>query len=161
MGRNDSENAMDTMQMTVETEVAQIAELATDFLNAGEMKTLAALCARLIPEPAREPYLGIAKAINHRLAAESAGMWPRYVSFLDGASCRQGLRGLDELARQRLRRPFSDVDAVRQGQILASVRNGAVRGGAWSRISPKRFIDDLLRESNEIYEMAPVTEEAV
>jgi gluconate 2-dehydrogenase gamma chain len=151
---------METMREK-NTEMAGAGELATDFLDPAELKTLAAVCARLIPEPGREPFLGIAKAIHHRLAAENAGTWHGSASFLDGTSLRSGLRSLNELARKRLRRDFAEVDGVRQEQILASVRNGSVRGDSWEVISPKRFIDALVRESNEIYQMAPVTEEAV
>lgn len=132
-----------------------------EFLDAHELKTLAAACARLIPQPEREPFLGIAQAIDHRLAAQSAGEWAETAQFLDGSSFKTGLRGLDELSQARLRRDFADLDALRQDQILASIQRGIALGQAWSHLSPRRFFEELLHESTEIYHTAPVTEEAV
>jgi hypothetical protein len=136
------------------------------FLNAHELKTLAAACARLIPQPEREPFLGIAKAIDFRLAAEQAGRWAGTAQFLDAASFRHGLRGLDEVSWARLRHDFADLDALRQDQILASVQRGIARSDAWlqvdpQRFDPQRFFEELLHEATEIYHTAPVTEEAV
>jgi gluconate 2-dehydrogenase gamma chain len=132
------------------------------FLNAHELKTLAAACARLIPQPDREPFLGIARTIDYRLAAEQAGQWAGTTAqFLDAHSFRHGLRGLDEVSHARLRRNFADLDALRQDQILASVERGIAHGQSWSQISPQRFFEELLHEATEIYQTAPVTEEAV
>jgi hypothetical protein len=132
-----------------------------DFFNAHELKILAAACARLIPQPDREPFLGIARAIDFRLAAEQTGQWAGNAQFLDAASLRVGLRGLDEVSQTRLRRDFADLDALRQDQILASVQRGIARGEAWSQIDPQRFFEEILHEATEIYHTAPVTEEAV
>jgi len=131
------------------------------FLDAHEMKTLSAACARLIPQPEREPFLGIARTIDFRLAAERAGQWAGTAHFLGAEAFRLGLRGLDELSRTRLRRDFADLDALRQDQILASVQRGIVVGESWAQISPRRFFEELLHETTEIYHTAPVTEEAV
>ena len=137
------------------------ASSAGQFLNAHEITTLAAACARLIPQPDREPFLGIARAIDFRLAAEHAGRWTGTAQFLDARSFRLGLRGLDEVSQARLRRNFADLDALRQNQILASVQRGVARGDSWSGISPQRFLEELLHEATELYHTAPVTEEAV
>ena len=141
--------------------VSAAASYAGQFLNAHEMITLAAACARLIPQPDREPFLGIARAIDFRLAAEHAGRWTGTAQFLDAGSFRLGLRVLDEVSRARLRRNFADLDALRQDQILASVQRGIARGDSWSGISPQRFLEELLYEATELYHTAPVTEEAV
>ena len=134
---------------------------AGQFLNAHEMATLAAACARLIPQPDREPFLGIARAIDFRLAAENAGQWTGVAHFLDARSFRLGLSGLDELSRARLRRNFAELDALRQDQILASVQRGIARGEFGAGISAQRFLEELLHEATELYHTAPVTEEAV
>lgn len=131
------------------------------FLTAHEMTTLAAACARLIPQPDREPFLGIARAIDFRLSAEKAGQWTGVAHYLDARSFRLGLCGLDEVSRSRLRRNFAELDALRQDQILASVQKGTATGVSWSGISPQRFLEELLHEATELYHTAPVTEEAV
>ena len=132
-----------------------------EFFDAHAFATLAALCARLIPQPEREPFLGIARAIDFRAGQKAAGRWPGAVQFLDAASIQLGLQGLDELSRTRLRRDFAQLDPVRQDQILSSLQNGTASGGVWNRISPRRFFEELLHEATEIYHTAPVTEEAV
>jgi len=137
------------------------ASSAGQFLDAHEMSTLAAVCARLIPQPDREPFLGIARAIDFRLAAENAGQWTGTAQFLGAQSFRAGLQGLDKVSRARLRRDFADLDALRQGQILAWVQCGVARSEPWSGMSPQRFLDELLHEATELYHTAPVTEEAV
>jgi hypothetical protein len=130
-------------------------------LDRQEFAVLSAACARLIPQPDREQYLGIARAIDHRLAEEAAGRWPRAFQFLDGASVRLGLRGLNELSQARLRRDFGHLDPVRQDQILLSVKNGTATIGVWRKLSPKRFFEGLLQESTEIYHSIPSTDDAV
>jgi len=131
------------------------------FLGAREFAILSAACARLIPQPEREPFLGVAQAIDHRLAEETAGRWPNSGRFLDGEALRLGLRGLDDLSRARLRVDFTQLDPVRQHQILFSLQNGIAHTGVWHKLSPKHFFDELLQECTEIYHSAPVTEEAV
>lgn len=131
------------------------------FFDSHELLTLASLCARLIPQPEREPFLGIARAIDFRAAQKAAGLWPGSVQFLDAASVQLGLRGLDEISRARQQRDFHQLDAVRQDQILSSLQNGTASGGVWNTISPRRFFEELLHETMEIYHTAPVTEEAV
>jgi len=131
------------------------------YLDSREMRILAAACARLIPQPEREPFLGIARTIDFRLSAERAGQWAGTAHFLGAETFRLGLRGLDELSQARLRRAFADLDALRQDQILASVQRGIVVGDSWAQISPRRFFEELLHEATEIYHTAPVTEEAV
>jgi hypothetical protein len=131
------------------------------FFDAHELRTLSAACARLIPQPDREPFLGIARAIGYRLAAEQAGDWAGSVRYVDGETFRLALRGLDQLSQARLRRRFADLDPLRQDQILASVQHGTVVGEAWRGIRPQRFFEELLHEVTEIYHTAPVTEEAV
>ena len=115
----------------------------------------------MIPQPDREPFLGIARTIDFRLAAEQAGRWTGIAYFLDTRSFRLGLRGLDEVSQARLRRNFADLDALRQDQILASVQRGIARSESWLEISPQRFFEELLHEATELYHTAPVTEEAV
>ena len=134
---------------------------APEFFDAHAFATLSALCARLIPQPEREPFLGIARAIDFRAGQKAAGRWPGTVQFLDAASIQLGLQGLDELSRTRLRRDFAQLDPVRQDQILFSLQTGTASGGVWNRISPRRFFEELLHEATEIYHTAPVTEEAV
>jgi len=131
------------------------------FLSVREFAILSAACARLIPQPEREPFLGVAQAIDHRLAEETAGRWPNSERFLDSDALRLGLHGLDDLSRARLRCDFIQLDPVRQHQILFSLQNGIARTGIWDKLSPKQFFDELLQECTEIYHSAPVTEEAV
>jgi gluconate 2-dehydrogenase gamma chain len=132
-----------------------------EFLDARDFATLSAACARLIPQPDREPFLGIARAIDFRLAQKDASRWSGSVHFLDAASCRLGLRGLNELSLARLQRDFAGLDPVRQDQILFSLQNGTASGGVWTKLSPRRFFEGLLHEATEIYHTAPVTEQAV
>jgi gluconate 2-dehydrogenase gamma chain len=135
--------------------------LSGAFFDTHELRTLSAACARLIQQPDREPFLGIARAIDYRLAAEQSGGWAGTVCYADGPTMRLALRGLDQLSQARLRRRFADLDPLRQDQILSSVRHGTVVGESWRGISPQRFFEELLHEVTEIYHTAPVTEEAV
>jgi len=132
-----------------------------EFLDPRDFAILSAACARLIPQPDREPFLGIARAIDYRLAQKAADRWPGSAQFLDAASCRLGLQGLNELSHARLQRDFARLDPMRQDQILFSVQNGTASGGIWAKLSPRLFFEELLHEATEIYHTAPVTEEAV
>ena len=130
------------------------------FLDGQSFATLQAASARLIPQPDREQFLGIARTIDHRLAEETAGRWPRG-RFLEPESFALGLRGLNDLARTRLRCDFAKLDSVRQDQILHSLQNGTAGGSIWATLSPRDFLAKLSQECNEIYETAPAHDEAV
>ncbi len=130
------------------------------FFDSKAFATLSAACARLIPQPEREPFIGVAKAIDHRLAEEKGGRWPANAEFLDGNSFLLGIRGLNESSQARLRRDFAELDPVRQDQILQSLQNGTILGSTWAALSPRRFFEELLSEATEIYHSAPATEEA-
>jgi hypothetical protein len=130
-------------------------------LDPGEFALLSAACARLIPQADREPHLGIARAIEHRLAEEAAGHWSRSLQFLDGNSLRLGLRGLNEISQARLRCDFAHLDPVRQDQILLSLKNGTTTMGVWRTLSGKRFFEELLHESTEVYHSVPAMDDAV
>lgn len=140
----------------------QTANASNSFsLDPGEFAVLSAACARLIPQPDREPHLGIARAIEHRLTEEAAGHWSRSFQFLDGGSLRLGLRGLNEISRARLRCDFAHLDPVRQDQILLSLKNGTATTGVWRKLAAKRFFEELLLESTEIYHSVPAMDDAV
>jgi hypothetical protein len=132
----------------------------SSFLDGQSFAILQAASARLIPQPDREQFLGIARAIDHRLAEETAGRWPRG-RFLDPESFALGLRGLNDLARTRLRCDFAQLDSVRQDQLLQSLQNGTAGGPTWARLSSRDFLTKLSQECNEIYETAPAQDEAV
>jgi hypothetical protein len=130
-------------------------------LDPAEFAVLSAACARLIPQADREPHLGIARAIEHRLAEEAAGNWSRSLQFLDGNSLRLGLRGLNEISQARLRCDFAHLDPVRQDQILLSLKNGTATMGVWRKLAAKRFFEELIHESTEIYHSVPAMDDAV
>lgn len=134
-----------------------------------ELATLAAACARLIPQPDREQPLHLAGEIDRRLAAGASNGW-RYDSMPpDGEAYRRGLRGLDETARAMMnagsRRSeetrFESLSVPEQDAVLAAVQCGEAPGNIWETMPPARFFEELLAELAETYYSCPRAQDEI
>jgi gluconate 2-dehydrogenase gamma chain len=129
------------------------------FFSSDELETLRAIGERLIVlgssgiDPAAE--------IDARLVAGTGDGWRYDAMPSDGEAYRLGLRGLEETARKRFGARFVALETVVQDRLLAAVQRGEVRGGAWARVAPARFFEDLLSEFTEMYYSHPLAQEEI
>jgi hypothetical protein len=131
------------------------------FLSPEEFATLAAACARLIPQDDRVTRVDLPANIDWRLAEEKSDGW-RYDGMpSDGEAYRQGLRGLDESARVLHRASFHELDGFRQDDVLAAVQRGTAPSSAWATLPQVRFFEELLAELCECYYSDPLSQEEI
>ena len=110
------------------------------FLNAEQFRTLQALCDRIVPQPSlRLNKVPVAGMVDRMLAQTGsvgyrhAGMPPLRQAW------RDGLRALDDEARQRFGAPFAELTIGRQETLLGLVQQGDVRSAAWERLPARDF----------------------
>lgn len=116
------------------------------FFTAAEVATIEALCARLIPQPEREPaqQVPIAPWIDQRLF-QGKGPGYRYEDMpQDGAAYRQGLIGFDQTAQLRFGSNFAQLGEAQQDKIISAVAAGQPAGKAWQQLPAKRFFHLLI-----------------
>ena len=128
------------------------------FFTAGEMATLRAACARLLPT---DDLLDPATAIDERLAAGTGDGWRYDEMPPDGQAYRTGLAGLDESARLRHGDNFVGVGGEFQDRLLADVQAGQAPGETWNALNARRFFEDLLAEVSQAVMAHPVTQDAI
>jgi hypothetical protein len=134
---------------------------APRFFDPAAFATLRAVCARLVPQPDRADPIDLAGAIDRRLADGSGNGW-RYDDLPpDGDAYRLGLAGLDEAAAARHGGPFVAIGPAAQDAILGAVQRGEVAGGAWERVPPRRFFEEVLADAAEVYYAHPLAQEEI
>jgi Gluconate 2-dehydrogenase subunit 3 len=116
------------------------------FFTAAEVATLEALCARLIPQPERQPEqrVPIAPWIDERLQ-QGSGAGYRYEDMPeDGEAYRLGLAGFDQTAQVDFGRDFASLNQKQQDEVIAAVAAGQSAGKAWRQLPAQRFFQLLL-----------------
>ena len=123
--------------------------------------TLAAVCARLIPQADRMPPIDVAGALHARLASGIGDGW-RYAALPpDEVAWRSGLRGIDETARAGFDGDFAALAADEQDDVLRAVQTGTARGAVWRTMPSARFFEDLLAAAVEAYYAHPLAQEEI
>jgi hypothetical protein len=131
------------------------------WFGADEFATLAAVCARLIPQTTRTELVDVPGLIDQRLA-EGAGDGWRYAEMPpDGETHRQGLRGLDETSQTWFGSTFRLLEGVCQDTILTTVQRGAPPGTTWRRLSSRRYFEELLAITVDVYYAHPFAQEEI
>jgi len=96
-------------------------------LDAAQWKTLAAICAQIIP-PLHGVGAGAANSVNFidkLLAHEDKASLPAY---------RQGLAALDRYARKQWQHDFAGLGSAQQVQCLENLEDGVI--AAWPQSAP-------------------------
>lgn len=127
------------------------------FFAPAEWETLIAVARRLFPQ-AETPPESLIVAIDERLTTGGGDGW-RYSNMPpDGEAYRDGLRGLDETAQARIGSLFINLTDQQQDGVLTDIQQGNAPGETWTRLSQKRFFEELLAEMSEIYFSHPLAQ---
>lgn len=127
------------------------------FFNEHEWRTLQAISDRLIPQPDRpENPVPIVPWIDQKLYQHKSEGY-RYADMPPMEQAwRKGLRGIDQESERLFARPFIDLPAAQQDQVLEAVQQGWVHGEAWSGMPAQKFFNStLLSEVVSIYYAHP------
>jgi hypothetical protein len=118
---------------------------------------LEAACERVIPRDDRWPERRVPMApfVDESLAeADTDGFRMPDVPWA-GELWRVGLRGLDEASRERYGCGFAQLAAAARDEVLCSVEQGEVAGGAWESLPPTKFFKQLVQEVIAAYYAHP------
>ncbi len=109
------------------------------FFDDAEWRTLKALCARIIPQPADRPRPApLAAMVDQKMLGGSDGY--RDARLPPGKNAwRQGLAGIEAEAQARFNQSFDALDGKQQDALLRDVQNGQVTTDRWIGLSPKLF----------------------
>lgn len=130
------------------------------FLTAAQMRLLRAAAARLVPHTDDES-IDPAADIDHRLTEGSGNGW-RFASLpADDQTYEQGLRGLDESARELHRGDFVTLRGEEQDDVLRCVQAGSAPGETWRTLDGPRFFEELLADLAEAYYAHPIAQEEI
>ncbi len=127
------------------------------FFTAAEWAILAALCARVIPQPERAEPVPIAPWIDAALH-DGRGTGTRYADMPEERTAwRQGLAALEAEAQARHGTGFVALAPAEQDALLSAVDQGEIRAQeAWHGLPPQRFFrHTVLKQIVSIYYVHP------
>lgn len=129
------------------------------FFSAYEERVLQAVIDRLLPQDDRIPEkrIEILPTIDERLYKNALNGF-RYEDMLpDRDAYCDGLRAIDEMARQRFHTPFADLDVHSQELILKSLHDEAPDPPheVWKRMPVHRFWNMLMEDCANVYYAHP------
>lgn len=115
------------------------------FFTPGEWRTLAAVCARILPQPDRpDDPVPIVPWIDARLS-RGEGEGYRYADLPPAEEAwRKGLRGIEEDSAGRFGREFADLSEEEQDDLLRLISEGQVTGPSWADMTVRRFFTAVL-----------------
>jgi len=116
------------------------------FLEPGELRTLEAVCARLLPQPDRPEHpVPIAPWIDAQLYEGRGGEGFRFEEMPPlREAWRRGLAGIEAEAHRRHGLGFCALAAGQQDAVLQAVQRGEVQGAEWERLPARRFFSSTL-----------------
>ncbi len=136
----------DTPSWNAQTRRAVDARLAIDpeehrFFDAAEWRTLGAVCARILPQPADRARPVPLPAMLDRQMAAGRGDGFRLVCLPPlREAWRRGLAAIEAEAQARSGAAFHELPAERQDALLCDVQRGAVQAhAAWEGLPPRIF----------------------
>lgn len=134
---------------------------APRWFSVDEFATLAAVCARLIPQTDHTEPVDLPGLVDHRLADGPGDGW-RYADLPpDGQAHRQGLRGLDQTSQIWFGSTFKQIEGVCQDTVLTTVQGGAPPGETWRTLSAARYFEELLAIVVDLYYAHPIAQDEI
>ncbi len=131
--------------------IAPVDPPAKTVLDERQLAVLAAVAARLVPQPDRPTPIDLAARLHRRLADGKGDGW-RYAD--QPADAELVARGLDALAAAG----FAGRDGAGQDELLRNVQAG---GADWPGISSARWFEEVLAGVVDLYYSHPLAQEEI
>jgi gluconate 2-dehydrogenase gamma chain len=122
---------------------------------------LAAVAARLLPQPERENPIPLAPALDQRLAEGRADGWRYDALPPDREAFRLGLGGIQETAHELFKADFLQLTTQQQDAVVQALADGQPPGSTWQQLNAGRFFEELLCELTETYYAHPLAQEEI
>jgi hypothetical protein len=126
------------------------------FFSPAEWRTLNAICARIVPQPADRPAIPVASLVDEKMHANRAdGYRQAHMPRMQDA-WRRALAALDEEARASRGAEFHALDPFDQDDLLRRMQAGALDHPSWDGMPPELFFRArLLRDVLHAYYSHP------
>lgn len=143
MAKWDSPSWNDTTRRVVRKRLTDIPPRR--FLDEDEWRLLAAICARLLPQPDRsQDAVPIVPWLDEKLH-KGEGEGYRYEDLPPMREAwRIGLKGVEGESRRRYGTRFTSLPPDAQDGVLAAIQRGEVEDPSWQRVPPQRFFRNVL-----------------
>lgn len=129
------------------------------FCKETEWKTLCAVCARIIPQPANRPLQApIATMLDQKLHSGKTDGYRDARLPEQGQAWRQGLAAIEAEAMLQSGESFCDMTNEQQRSLLSAIQAGKVSSPAWQNLPPAVFFKKrLLHDIAAIYYAHPAS----
>jgi gluconate 2-dehydrogenase gamma chain len=141
------------------TERLEKAVTTPRFFELPAFELLSLICDRLVAQDSGIRIVEIAWFIDERLADKASDGWRYDCMPPDEQMYLTGLKGMTETATCLFEKPFQDLTVAQQTEVLKSIQKGIAPGEIWKRLPAKRFFEELLAETTEIFYSYPVVQE--
>jgi hypothetical protein len=111
------------------------------FFDAGEFQTVAAIAARIVPQPASRPPVPVAALIDEKLTRGVSDGYRLATMPRDGDAWRRGLKALEAEARAAYGEEFRRLAEDLQDTLLARMQKGDLNAPEWAGMSAKDFFN--------------------
>ena len=131
------------------------------FLAPETFRLLAAVAARIFPQPERPVPIALAPAVDQRLADGKSDGWRYDALPPDREAYRLGLGGIQEIARSLFQIDFEQLDDTQQDAVIQALAGENPPGAAWQTLPAARFFEEMLAELTEIYYAHPWAQDEI
>lgn len=131
------------------------------FFDEHQYLLLQTVCDLLSGQPAGQRLVNIAAFIDDRLVKGLTKGWRYDTMPPDARMYSEGLKGIEQTAAAMFNRPFLQLDAIGQIELLRLIQSGNVPGDVWKMMPPAIFFEELLAEVVEIFYAHPAALEEI
>jgi hypothetical protein len=114
------------------------------FCDEAEWRALCAVCDQIIPPPSHHAMAPIAAMIDQKLYSRKGDGYRDARLPEQGQAWRIGLAAIDAEAVVHGGKPFCELAAEQQRQMLHNIQRGIVASPAWEGLSPQLFFKKRL-----------------
>lgn len=114
------------------------------FFTADEFKTVEALAARIVPQPASRPAIPVAALVDEKLNLRKQDGYRQAGMPREDEAWRRGLKALDSEAQHAHGARFRDLSADNQDFLLTRMQRGELTAKDWGSMKPKVFFKTRL-----------------
>ncbi len=114
------------------------------FFTEAEFRTLEAVAARIVPQPATRPPIPVAALIDDKLCRGHSDGYRQARMPRDGEAWQRGLKALDAEADAAFRAAFHNLGGREQDELLAQMEKGELSNAAWAGMPAKVFFKTRL-----------------
>lgn len=109
------------------------------FFTEDEFRTLRAICARIVPQPALREDVPLAAYVDEKLLTGSLDGYRHADLPRQDVAWRRGLAGFNASARSAHGRPFAEISLDQQDALLRRAEAGELDGEGWDGMPSKTF----------------------